>query len=73
MNKAVLKDATGENFYTHEIARLGKFDLETALIIQDVIESEWLVPSLAKASDYAIRKAIKLAQVFIANGNSWGF
>ena len=73
MNTAVLKSATGENFYTHEVARLGKFDLETALVIQDVIEREWLVPTLAKASDYQIRKAIKLAQVFIANGNSWEF
>ena len=73
MNLAVLKSATGENYYTHEVAKLGKFDLETALVIQDVIENEMLIDSWGKASDYQIRKAIKLAQVFIANGNSWGF
>ena len=73
MNKAVLKSATGENFYTHEVAKLGKFDLETALVIQDVIENEMLIDSWGKSSDYQIRKAIKLAQVFIANGNSWEF
>jgi hypothetical protein len=73
MNLAVLKSATGENYYTHEVAKLGKFDLETALVIQDVIENEMLIESWGKASDYQIRKAIKLAQVFIANGNSWGF
>jgi hypothetical protein len=73
MNKAVLKSATGENFYTHEVAKLGKFDIETALVIQDVIENEMLIDSWGKSSDYQIRKAIKLAQVFIANGNSWEF
>jgi hypothetical protein len=73
MNKAVLKSATGENYYTHEVAKLGKFDLETALVIQDVIENEMLIDSWGKSSDYQIRKAIKLAQVFIANGNSWEF
>lgn len=73
MNKAVLKSATGENYYTHEVARIGKLDLQTALIIQDVIESEWLVESWGKSTDGQIRKAIKLAQAFIANGKSWEF
>lgn len=73
MNTGVLKSATGENYYTHEVAKLGKLDLETALVIQDVIENEWLVESWGKATDGQIRKAIKLAQAFIANGNSWEF
>lgn len=73
MNTAVLKSATGENYYTHEVAKLGKLDLETALMIQDVIENEWLVENWGKATDGQIRKAIKLAQAFVANGNSWEF
>jgi len=64
-------DSTGINFYTYEIAKLGKLNTIDAIIVQEVIESQWLVASLAKASDAQIRKAIKLAQAFIANGNSW--
>lgn len=64
-------DETGINFYTYEIAKLGKLSTIDAVIIQEVIESQWLVASLAKASNAQIRKAIKLAQVFIANGRSW--
>ena len=59
------------NWHTTSIMELAKVDQTTARQIQEVIDNNWLVDRWSEATNAQIRKAIKLAQMFIANGNSW--
>lgn len=59
------------NLHTTWIMELAKVNETTALDIQNVIDNEWLIDRWSEASNAKIRKAIKLAQTYIANGYSW--
>jgi len=53
-----------------DLASLLKVSIEEAIIIEDVIDRQYLV-DWSEDSNTKIRKAGKLAQAYIANGMSW--
>jgi hypothetical protein len=54
----------------HSIIEVAKVSEAEARLIQDVIDKEWLL-DWSECSTAQLRKAIKQAQAFIANGMSW--
>lgn len=60
------------NAHTQLIIEIAKVSEAEALNIQDVIDNEWLA-DWSEATKRQIAIAIKVAQAYIANGNSWDF
>ena len=53
-----------------DIVKTAKVSVAEATLIEDVIGKEWLL-DWSECSTAQFKKAIKLAQQFIANGMSW--
>lgn len=59
------------NIHTQWVAEAAKCSLEEAVKIQDVIDSQWLIERWSEATNAKIKRAVKLAQFYIANNYSW--
>ncbi len=58
------------HIHTKYVMDLTKLSETEANEIVEVIDNEWLV-DWSEATKTGIRNAVRLARMFIANGNSW--
>jgi hypothetical protein len=73
LNETLERENQMEKIYwtTKWIMELGKVDLDTAKQLTEVIATEALIWNWGNANDAEVRRAIKSAKAFIANGLSW--